>query len=93
MVGALVGALVIEVLKQVMALLVGFVIDKPQYGAVAAPIGIMFVLYLQAMALYGVASLTAGLAELRDRGAGVGSAGPSYTRSGDVEGSPVSPTA
>lgn len=61
--GAAVGALVIEVLKQVMALLVGFVIDKPQYGALAAPIGIMFVLYLQSSALYAVASLTAALAE------------------------------
>ena len=37
LVGAAVGAVVIEVLKQVMALLVGFVIDKPQYGALAAP--------------------------------------------------------
>jgi membrane protein len=63
MVGATVGAVVIEVLKQVMALLVGFVIDKPQYGALAAPIGIMFVLFLQSSALYLVASLTAALAE------------------------------
>lgn len=61
--GAAVGAVVIEVLKQVMALLVTFVIDKPQYGALAAPIGIMFVLYLQSSALYAVASLTAALAE------------------------------
>lgn len=61
--GAAAGAVVIEVLKQVMALLVGFVIDKPQYGALAAPIGIMFVLYLQSSALYAVASLTAAMAE------------------------------
>jgi membrane protein len=64
LVGAAVGAVVIELLKHVMALLVGFVIDKPQYGALAAPIGIMFVLYLQSSALYLVASLTAALAEL-----------------------------
>ena len=57
------GAVVIELLKQLMALLVGFVIDKPQYGALSAPIGIMFVLYLQSSALYLVASLTAALAE------------------------------
>ncbi len=63
LVGAAVGAVVIEVLKQAMALLVGVAVDKPQYGALAAPIGIMFVLYLQSTALYGVASLTAGLAE------------------------------
>jgi membrane protein len=63
LVGAAVGAVIIELLKQAMALLVGFVIDKPQYGALAAPIGIMFVLYLQAVVLYAVASLTAALAE------------------------------
>lgn len=61
--GAAVGAVVIEVLKQVMALLVSFVMDRPQYGVLAAPIGIMFVLFLQSSALYGVASLTAALAE------------------------------
>jgi len=64
----IVGAVVIELLKQAMALLVSFVIDKPKYGALAAPIGIMFVLYLQAIALYAVASLTAALAEVRAGG-------------------------
>lgn len=68
LVGAAVGAVVLEVLKQVMALLVGLVVDKPQYGALAAPIGIMFVLYLQSSALYAVASLTAALAEVRAEG-------------------------
>jgi membrane protein len=72
LVGAAVGAVVIEVLKQVMALLVGLVVDKPQYGALAAPIGILFVLYLQSSALYLVASLTAALAE-------VGADGPPTT--------------
>ena len=67
-VGAAVGAVAIELLNQAMALLLGFVIDKPKYGAVAAPIGIMFVLYLQAIALYAVASLTAALAEVRAAG-------------------------
>lgn len=65
LVGAAVGAVVLEVLKQVMALLVGYVVAKPQYGALAAPIGILFVLYLQTSALYAVASLTAALAEDR----------------------------
>ena len=67
-IGAAIGAVVIELLKQAMALLVSFVIDKPKYGALAAPIGIMFVLYLQAIALYAVASLTAALAEVRAGG-------------------------
>lgn len=63
LVGAAVGAVAIEILKTAMALLVGFTIDKPQYGALAAPIGVLFVLYLQSVALYAAASLTAGIAE------------------------------
>ena len=63
LVGTAVGAVVIEVLKQAMALLVGFVVGKPQYAVLTAPIGILFVLYLQAMTLYAVASLTAAVAE------------------------------
>lgn len=62
-IGSAVGAVVIEILKSLMALLVGLTIDKPQYGALAAPIGILFVLYLQCVALYAAASLTAGIAE------------------------------
>ena len=68
LVGAAVGAVSIEVLKQVMALLVAVVLHKPQYGALAAPIGILFVLFLQSCALYAVASLTAALAEARAPG-------------------------
>jgi membrane protein len=63
LVGAAAGAVAIEVLKTAMTLLVALTIDKPQYGAFAAPIGVLFVLYLQSMALYGCAALTAGIAE------------------------------
>ncbi len=63
LIGSAVGAVVIEALKLVMALLVSFTIDKPQYGAFAAPIGVLFVLYLQSTALYGSAALAAGVAE------------------------------
>jgi membrane protein len=61
--GAAAGAVAIEVLKTGMTLLVQLTIDKPQYGAFAAPIGVLFVLYLQSMAVYGAAALTAGVAE------------------------------
>jgi membrane protein len=63
LVGAAAGAIAIEVLKTAMALLVGFTIDAPKYGAFAAPIGVLFVLYLQSTALYGAAALAAGIAE------------------------------
>ena len=46
-----------------MSQLIAFTIAKPQYGALAAPIGILFVLYLQCLVLYLSASLTAGIAE------------------------------
>lgn len=62
-IGSGVGAVVIEVLKVLMSLLISFTIDKPQYGAIAAPIGILFVLFLLTMALYASAALTAGIAD------------------------------
>ena len=62
-VGAAVGAVAIELLKTVMSLLVQFTIDRPRYGAFAAPIGIMFVLFLQSMALYVASAVTAAVAE------------------------------
>lgn len=62
-IGSLVGAVVFELLKLLMATLIAFTIDKPQYGAMTAPIGILFVLYLQSLTLYALASLTAGIAE------------------------------
>ncbi len=62
-IGSGVGAVVVEILKTAMTLLIGFTIDKPQYGAIAAPIGILFVLFLLTMALYSSAALTAGIAD------------------------------
>jgi membrane protein len=63
LIGAAAGAVVFELLKTLMTLLVGFTIDKPEYGALAAPIGILFVLFLLSVALYGCAALTAGIAD------------------------------
>lgn len=63
-IGAAVGGVAIELLKTLMAVLVGVTIDKPQYGALAVPIGALFVLYLQSLATYGAACLTAAIAEV-----------------------------
>lgn len=62
-IGAAVGAVAIQLLKSLMAVVIGFSASKPQYGALAVPIGMLLVLYLQTMALYGSAALTAGIAE------------------------------
>ncbi len=63
LIGAAVGAIIIQILKLVMGLIIGLSTDKPQYGALALPIGILLVLYLQTMAAYGSAALTAAIAE------------------------------
>jgi len=63
MIGAAAGAVAMEILKSLMAVLIGFSVNEPRYGAFAAPIGMLFVLYLQTTALYGSAALTAGIAE------------------------------
>jgi membrane protein len=58
-----VGAVAIEVLKTLMTVLISFTIDKPEYGAFAAPIGVLFVLYLQSYTVYLSGCLAAGVAE------------------------------
>jgi membrane protein len=63
LIGAGIGAIAIEILKFAMALILRLSLDKPQYGALAAPIGILLVLYLQCTTLYGCAAITAGVAE------------------------------
>lgn len=62
-VGAAAGGLVIQLLRIPMSLIVDLSIDKPQYGALAIPIGVLLVLYLNSMTLYGAAALAAGYAE------------------------------
>jgi membrane protein len=63
LVGCVAGAFAIQILRIPMAFILRFSVDKPQYGALAVPIGILLVLYLNALAVYGAAALTAGFAE------------------------------
>lgn len=61
-IGAAVGAVAIAAIRLPMALILELSLDKPQYGAFAVPIGVLLVLYFNAMILYGAAALTAGIA-------------------------------
>lgn len=70
LVGSAVGALVIGVLKAAMAAIVSWSIDKPQYGSFTIPIAILVVLWLQAIALYACACLTAAAADQAAVGSG-----------------------
>lgn len=60
--GAALGAIAIEAIKYASAYIISWSLDKPQYGAFAIPITIMFVLFLFSLSLYAAASITAGTA-------------------------------
>lgn len=70
LVGAVVGAVAIGLLKALMATIISWSVDKPEYGSFALPIAILVVLWLQSMALYAAASLAAGTAETAELHAG-----------------------
>ena len=62
LVGTAVGAIAIEILKYLLGFIIAWSVSKPQYGAFAAPIAMLLVLYLESLVLYTAASLTAGMA-------------------------------
>jgi membrane protein len=66
LIGAFIGAIGIEVLKYLLSFIIAWSIGKPQYGAFAAPIAMLLVLYLEVLVLYFAACLTAGIAVATD---------------------------
>lgn len=64
--GTAVGAVGIEILKYLLSFIIAWSVSKPQYGAFAAPIAMLLVLYLESLTLYVAASLTAGMAVAND---------------------------
>lgn len=68
LIGSLVGAIGIEVLKYLLSFIIAWSVGKPQYGAFAAPIAMLLVLYLEVLVLYFAACLTAGIAVATDDG-------------------------
>lgn len=62
-IAAAIGAVAIQILRFPMALVLELSVDKPQYGAFAIPIGVLLVLYLNTLVVYGAAALCAGIAE------------------------------
>lgn len=63
LIGALFGGLVVGVIKQLLEAIVQWVVDKPEYGAFAVPLAVLFVLSLLSQTLYGSAALTAGISD------------------------------
>lgn len=63
--GTAIAAVGIEILKYLLNAIISWSVSKPQYGAFAAPIAMLLVLYLETMVLYAAASVTAGMAAVR----------------------------
>lgn len=59
----IVGAFALQVVRLPMAFVLGLAVDNPRYGAFAIPIGVLLVIYLNLLAIYGAAALAAGLAD------------------------------
>jgi uncharacterized BrkB/YihY/UPF0761 family membrane protein len=63
LIGAAVGALPAVAVSLLNGAILAWSAAKPQYGALAAPIAILFLLYLLALTLFAAASLTAAVAD------------------------------
>lgn len=63
LIGAAVGAVPAVALTLLNGVILAWSAAKPQYGALAAPIAILFLLYLLALNLFGAAALTAAVAD------------------------------
>ncbi len=62
LIGSLVGSVLIQVIKFLSATIIASSLDNPQYGAFAAPIALLLMLYLLTLSTYGAACVTAGYA-------------------------------
>ena len=62
-VSALIGALAVGIIKQLLDAIVEWALAKPQYGAFAAPMAALFIMSLLSQSLYGTAALAAGISD------------------------------
>jgi len=62
-VASLVGAVGTMVIKQLLAGIIGWSLDKPEYGALAIPLAILFVFSLLTTVLYTAGALVAGISD------------------------------
>ncbi len=65
LIASLVGAVAVGVIKQLLEAIVAWCLDKPQYGAFAAPLAVLFVLSLLTTVLYASAALAGGIGDRR----------------------------
>lgn len=65
LIGTVVGAIAIEIIKYLLSAIIAWSLDKPQYGTFAAPIAMLLVLWLETLVVYVAACITAGFATAR----------------------------
>ena len=82
LVAALTGAVGALVVKQLLGAIVAWSLAKPQYGAFAAPLAVLFVLSLMSMVLYGAAALAGAIG---DRDVPLDQLGAGRGRSAEVQ--------
>jgi membrane protein len=63
LIASLVGAVAVGAIKQLLEEIVAWSLDKPQYGAFAAPLAILFILALLTTVLYASAALAGGISD------------------------------
>ena len=63
LIGAAIGAVAVFFIKLLLDAIVNWAVDKPEYGAFAAPLAALFVMSLLSQVLYGTAALTAGISD------------------------------
>ena len=63
LIASLVGAVAVGLIKALLDLIMSWALDKPQYGAFAAPIAVLFILQLLSLVLYISACLAAGISD------------------------------
>ena len=63
LVASLLGAVAVGLIKQLLEAIMAWALDKPQYGAFAAPIAVLFILQLLSLVLYASACLAAGISD------------------------------
>jgi membrane protein len=65
-VASLIGAVAAMIIKQLLSAIISWSLDKPEYGALAIPLALLFVFSLLSMVLYSAAALVAGISD-RDK--------------------------
>ncbi|WP_457207712.1 YihY/virulence factor BrkB family protein [Nocardioides sp. P5_C9_2] len=63
LISSAIGAVAIGLVKQLMQVIVAWSLDKPQYGAFALPLGVLFVLSLLTSVLYVCAAIAGGISD------------------------------